>query len=323
MTTIASESLLDRSPGRSCPLHYRYDPSVFNCTPMPELTELDVLYVAGGLYGNVFALDAIESMFASEPGNKRLIFNGDFHWFDAAPEIFGEIEAGVRRHLALRGNVETELASDDSDAGCGCAYPSWVEDGVVERSNLILQRLRSCLTENIREELQSLEMWQVASVGHRRVGIVHGDAQSLAGWGFAQEHLQDVHHQNTVANWFAAAQVDVFASTHTCLPVMQAIGQSKQSGWIVNNGSAGMPNFEGNPAGLVARIATHPYGGRASLAHVETNCLHMDLLAIDFDQAKWQDMFLSMWPTGSHAHHSYWKRITQGPGYRPSQVVRH
>lgn len=330
MTTSFSESLADNAPGRTCPLHYRYDPCVFNQPPSPELADLDVLYVVGGLYGNVLALDAIESMFALESGNKRLVFNGDFHWFDADPTMFSQIETGVGKHLAVRGNVETELASEDDEAGCGCAYPDWVEDGIVERSNLILQRLRGCMTTGVRQRLLSLGMWQVASVGHHRVGIVHGDAQSLAGWGFAQEHLQDPAHQETVANWFAAAQVDVFASTHTCLPVMQAIKprvhsglkSSHKPGWIINNGAAGMPNFEGNTAGLLTRIAKSPYDGPASMAHVQSDGLNIDLLAIEFDQVHWQEMFMHVWPEGSHAQQSYWQRITKGPSYQPSQVIR-
>ncbi len=83
-----------------------------------------------------------------------------------------------------------------------------------------------------------------------------------------------------------------------------------------------MPNFEGNPAGLLTRIAKSPYDGTASMANVQSDGLHIDLLAIEFDQAQWQEMFMSVWPDGSHAHQSYWQRITQGPGYQPSQVIR-
>ena len=43
-------------------------------------------------------------------GRKRLVFNGDFHWFDADPAAFARVQQQVLEHEALRGNVETELA---------------------------------------------------------------------------------------------------------------------------------------------------------------------------------------------------------------------
>ena len=310
-------------PGRTCPMHYRYAASVFNQVANPAISELDVLYVVGGLYGNVLALETIEAMFAAESGHKRMVFNGDFHWFDANNHEFAKIEKGVSKYLALRGNVETEIVSVDDDAGCGCAYPDWVENTVVERSNLIMQRLRNCATPAARSRLANLPMWEVASVGNRQIGIVHGDAESLAGWGFAQEHLQQAEQRETVATWFNAAQVDVFASTHTCLPVLQEIQGANKKHWVVNNGSAGMPNFEADAAGLVTRIAMTSYSGSQSRAHVQFDKLHIDLLAVEIDQALWQAMFMQMWPTGSHAHASYWNRIVNGPNYHPGKVVRY
>ena len=40
------------------------------------------------------------------------------------------------------------------------------------------------------------------------VAIVHGDAESLAGWGFAQEHLQQAAQRDTVRGGFMQAHVD-------------------------------------------------------------------------------------------------------------------
>ena len=63
-------------------------------------------------------------------GCARLVFNGDFHWFGADPEIFARAQRQVLAHTALRGNVETELTAEpvatDEDAGCGCACPDWI-----------------------------------------------------------------------------------------------------------------------------------------------------------------------------------------------------
>ena len=78
------------------------------------------LYVVGGLYGNLPALAAIERMTAAENAPATIVFNGDFHWFDAEADWFADIERGVMPHRALRGNVESEIArATDIGTGCG------------------------------------------------------------------------------------------------------------------------------------------------------------------------------------------------------------
>ena len=59
------------------------------------------------------------------------------------------------------------------------------------RSNRILERLRGTAGafRALTAQLSALPMHRVADVGGERVGIVHGDADSLAGWGFSQEVL--------------------------------------------------------------------------------------------------------------------------------------
>ena len=76
----------------------------------------------------------------------------------------GRLQREVLRHVALRGNVETELAQNKpiSDAGCGCAYPDWVGQEVVSRSNRILQQLRTATRPQQRQQLAALPMWRVA-----------------------------------------------------------------------------------------------------------------------------------------------------------------
>jgi hypothetical protein len=49
--------------GRLCPTDYRYTPAVFDRAP--ELTA-EALYVVGGLYGNLAAVDEIEHLSAVE-----------------------------------------------------------------------------------------------------------------------------------------------------------------------------------------------------------------------------------------------------------------
>jgi hypothetical protein len=310
--------------GRSCPLHYRYPPSVFAAEAPAALHGTEVLFVVGGLYGNELALQEVLRLFDAERGTKRLVFNGDFHWFDADPEIFDRIQRGVLAHHALRGNVETELADDTAadDAGCGCAYPAWVGDEVVERSNRILRRLRGAAGPAQRAALAALPMWLRADVGGLRVGIVHGDASSLAGWGFAQEHLRLASHRDTVRAWFGQAGVDLFACTHTCLPVFQSLCSGGALRWVCNNGAAGMPNFKGDSAGLLTRIAVHPFAGPQRRFGVTYRGVFIDAIAIDVDAAEVRRRFVAQWPPNSDAHKSYFERITRGPDYGLEDAVR-
>ena len=126
-------------PGRICPVEYRYSPKVFDRAP--EIVS-DTIYVVGGLYGNVEALERVLAMAAGEPVPVTLAFNGDFHWFDVDAAEFETVSRAVLAHHAIRGNVETEIASEETGAGCGCAYPVDVSDAEVSRSNEILARLR-------------------------------------------------------------------------------------------------------------------------------------------------------------------------------------
>lgn len=314
------------APGRTCPLHYHYGPGVFRQPAAPELAGLDVLYVVGGLYGNELALHEVLHLFEAESGRKRLVFNGDFHWFDTDPATFERVQRAVLAHTALRGNVETELADPHpaSDAGCGCAYPEWVGDAVVERSNRIHQRLWGAATPAQRQQLAALPMWLTASVGDFKLGIVHGDAQSLAGWGFAQEHLAQAPGREQVRDWFEQSGVDAFACTHTCLPVFQGVRRrhDQGTGWVFNNGAAGMPNFRGDTAGLLTRIATTALAGPPSRAGTVLGVIHVDAVAIEVDAAQVQQRFLAQWPPGSDAHASYFARLQAGPDYHPHQVLR-
>lgn len=320
----------DAAPGRSCPLHYRYRPEALATAAPPALQALDVLYVVGGLYGNELALQQVLALFERERGRRQLVFNGDFHWFDADPGTFDRVQRHVLQHTALRGNVETELAEEPApggaaDAGCGCAYPAWVGDDVVARSNRILGRLRQATTAPQRAQLRRLPMWQRADVGDSRVAIVHGDAESLAGWGFAQEHLRDPAHLQRVRGWFDAAGVEAFACTHTCLPVFQAVPAHGGRGaprWVLNNGAAGMPNFAGDGAGLLTRIALTPFPGTERRFGMRRGSVHIDAIAIATDAAESQRRFVAQWPAGSDAHASYFNRITRGPAYVPAEALR-
>jgi len=307
-------------PGRVCPLRYRYGAQAIADAPEQSVR---TLYVVGGLYGNLPALDAVEAMVQAESGPATLCFNGDFNWFNVDDESFAEVNRRVLRHDATLGNVEAEFGSASDEAGCGCAYPDSVATDIVERSNQIHTQLKATAARNpdLQSRLRELPMVARYRIGHCRVGVVHGDAESLAGWRFDVTALDDPKAQPWIVSAFASAQVDLFASTHTCLPAMRhfalALGGS---GWVVNNGAAGMPNFHGDLQGLCIRIGHSP-SPHTGLHEVSVAGTHVALLPVCYDIARWQALFLAQWPTGSPACDSYFDRIAHGPSYRRDQAL--
>ena len=304
--------------GRTCPLHYNYAPSVF--ARKPDLLA-DSIYVVGGLYGNPYALEPIDRMAAVEPIAPRLVFNGDFHWLDTDALVFEQVQRHVLAHTALRGNVETELASD-SDAGCGCAYPDSVPDEDVERSNEILRRLRAVAraVPGACTALAALPMHAVARVAGLRIAVVHGDAWSLSGWRFAHDQLHDPASLGDLRCAFEMAAVDGFASSHTGAPALKVDGER----FVINNGSAGMANFEHDTAGLLTRISASPLPEalkRLRVYGLKLRDAWIDALRIETAAKRWLDRFDAMWPTGSAAALSYRDRIAAGPAFRPELAL--
>jgi hypothetical protein len=300
--------------GRDCPLDYRLAGDAFAGEP---LFDCQALYVVGGLYGNRQALVALEKRLAAEPG-ARLVFNGDAHWFDRDPEIFQAVERGLNGHLALRGNVETELGrADDSGAGCGCAYPMTVDEAVVERSNAIQLELNRTVKglPGMAERLAARSGTALVSVGGQRVAISHGDEQSLAGWNCSRESLSEQARQQQLDAWFAARNIRVLATSHTC----SAVGLGLTHGALINNGAAGMPNFAGGRYGLLSRIATTPHA--AALYRCERDGLFIEALPLNYDHHAFLADFDRQWPAGSPAELSYRSRILGACADRPQQAL--
>jgi hypothetical protein len=296
--------------GRVCPTDYTYSPAVLNRAPD---VAADTLYVVGGLYGNTQALREIERMAATE--NATLVFNGDFHWFDADPDWFAEIEAGVAPHRALRGNVESEIGREgDIGAGCGCAYPPSVDEGVVTRSNAILGELRGNADARQRRRLAALPMHLVAQVGKLRVGIVHGDAAALAGWRFANDALDDPAGRTWRDDMRRLSAIDVFACTHTCLAALRDFTLPAGRMTVANNGASGMPNFTGTTYGVLTRFSLRPSPHRP-LYGLTRDGVFIDALPVAYDTQAFMARFLARWPAGTPAHVSYHARIAAGPDY--------
>lgn len=311
--------------GRSCPLDYRYGPAALaKC----QSQVVETLYVIGGLYGNLPALATIQAMAAQEPGPVTLCFNGDFNWFNVDDAGFVAINHAVLDHDAIQGNVEAELLTPKDDAGCGCAYPESVDAGVVERSNAIHARLKSTALGHpeILDRLRTLPLFRRYQIGDRIIGVVHGDAESLSGWRFDVTALDDPANQAWLAAAFTLADVDVFTSTHTCLPALRQLAVGGERKLIVNNGAGGMPNFAGERSGLITRIGLAP-GPHVASYGAQFGEIHVDALPVRYDHTTWENMFLTNWPVGSPAHLSYCNRIDHGPSFdidqaRPHEGVR-
>lgn len=312
------------TPGRVCPLRYRYGPRAI---AQAQVREAQTLYVIGGLYGNVPALDAIEQMARTEAQERAhpptLCFNGDFNWFNVDDQAFAEINLRVLANDAILGNVEAELDAPLDDAGCGCAYPDSVDAGVVQRSNRIHATLKATARRHggLLRRIAQLPMVARYRVGDCRIGVVHGDAESLAGWRFDVNTLDDPAQASWLETMFDAAQVDVFASTHTCLPALRrvplpAVGVA----CVANNGAAGMPNFSGDLSGLCTRIATTP-SPHPVLHESRVAGAWVALLQVRFEAQRWQREFLAQWPPGTPAWVSYFQRISQGPKFSPAQAL--
>lgn len=306
-----------QGPGRSCPLRYRYGPSAIAEAPM---IETETLYVVGGLYGNVEALNVIEMLSASETGKVRLCFNGDFNWFNVDDQSFQSVMSRVLEYDAILGNVEAELGADGEEAGCGCAYPDSVDSAVVERSNRIHARLKSTAARfpELTARLETLPMFARYRVGDCRIGIVHGDADSLAGWRFSRNELAatltDSASEEWLRNAFAQAQVEVFASSHTCEPVLHQRPRQADANVVINNGAAGMPNFSGQLCGVITRVGLTPFDsamvpGVNVVEHKHVHGVEVAAITIPYDHERWRKRFLDNWPKGSDAYVSYYSRI--------------
>jgi hypothetical protein len=316
---------LSSAPGRTCPIRYHYGPRAIAEAPTRQA---EVLYVIGGLYGNAQALATIQEMLAEESAaglQATACFNGDFNWFDIADSDFLHINQAVAQHDAIAGNVEAELASDSLSAGCGCAYPEEVSDLVVARSNRIFERLHKTALkyQGMREYFASLPMFARYQIGTSHVGVVHGDYQSLAGWGFDVSALHDEQRRDDFAAAFASAKVNVFASSHTCLPGLKVFnrgqGSIKIPVAVINNGAAGMANFRDTQFGVITRIGLTP-AKKHALHSAQVGALFVESLRVNFDHQAWTARFVENWPEGSDAYESYFERICHGPGFNLEQA---
>ncbi|MDY6797551.1 MAG: hypothetical protein SVX28_02190 [Pseudomonadota bacterium] len=316
--------MAEAEEGRSCPLAYRYDPGSL-CRNHDEVAE-DVLYIVGGLYGNLFAYEEVARMaLAEERHGKRvrLVFNGDFNWFNADDEWFRAVNRRVLKHTATLGNVEYELANPGDGAGCGCAYPGFVDQVVVERSNRIMERMQAVAVRHpdLRAQLSGLPRYRCLIFGGLKILVLHGDPEALAGWGLSRETLTE-EGVGRLKEWFRQTGADAILCTHTCLPVLWSGEVDGRIRLLANNGSAGMGNLAGDPRGLITRVAPSP-AGTGVVAGIAGAGLYLDLLPVAFDLSSWLAAFDRLWLAGSPAALSYRQRILEGTRLQPEQLILH
>jgi len=313
--------------GRFCPPHYGYGAKrLAKC----ETDEADTLLIGGGVYGNPEALDAIERRFQQErvlagsTGQVRVVLNGDFNFLNATPQAWEAVNRRVYAAApdgwsATLGNVEFEaarLGGLEFASGCGCAYPDWVADDVVRRSNEIVQRLRQSAFDAPTwtcDWLKTLPMYAACRVGTARVSIVHGDPLALAGWSLSAELLNEVR----VAEWLGQADADLFASSHTCIAHAREIPREdpRGPGAVFNNGAAGMPNFAHVRWGVLTRVSADWKRVPADSLYgivLGAHGVRVDAIPVRYDVDGWQRTFDSWWTEGSAARVSYSGRIAHG-----------
>jgi hypothetical protein len=208
---------------------------------------------------------------------------------------------------------------------------------VVDRSNQIITRLRATAGQfpEVVGRLGELPRYLTASVGGQRVGIVHGDPESLAGWRLALEAMEpgDPRVRREVGwrgqpttpaerlDWFHRADVSVFASTHTSLPYAQVVTDGRRQRLVINNGAAGLPGFADTTYGVITRLSGS-YRPPAVSLYGTVGLLRCDALPVRFDLARWMARFLAQWPPGSPDHRAYFGRITGGTHLRLEQAAR-
>ena len=192
-----------------------------------------------------------------------------------------------------------------------------VDEAVVERSNAIQLELNKTVQgiSGMAERLAARPSTALLSVAGQRVAISHGDEQSLAGWSCSRESLREPARQQQLDNWFAAHNVQVLATSHTC----SAVALNLEHGALINNGAAGLPNFAGGRYGLLSRIATTPHP--AALYRCERNGLFIEALPLNYHHDAFLADFDRQWPAHSPAALSYRARVLGQLSDRPEHAL--
>ena len=212
----------------------------------------------------------------------------------------------VLAHSATLGNVEAELQGD-SGAGCGCAIPQGWTTPPWSAQTSIMARLRETAARfpDLIARLASLPKVRTFEIGGMRVGILHGDPESLAGWGLAREALAPeltecapavTTPESVVARWFTEANVRVYLSSHTCLPVMKALTVHRTTLPRGQQRCGRNAQFPGQSLGSDhARVDARRQDQRGRFCGSRIGTLHVDAVPLHYNHPQWSNAFL---PTG-------------------------
>lgn len=280
----------------------------------PKPVDEEVIYIIGGLYGNIFSVETFNRMAREEASAPLMIFNGDMHWFDVEYDDFMKVENNTHG-IKLLGNVEFELPTSPEKADCGCNYPPDVDEGTVARSNVIHSSMKkNMMGTAILEELAAREKAMAISAMGLTIAITHGDEKSMSGWDCARDALQKDGRRNELSAWLKENHIDILATTHTCLPAITAVDNSVVS----NNSSAGMANVRGKTYGLITRIAKTPHSKAVATKRVKD--VYVELVKVEFPMEPFVEHFDQCWPEGSPASVSHRDRIVEGTAVEEEAV---
>ena len=286
--------------GRTCPIDYHIVDDDFVTVNLSD----ESFSVAGGLYGNRFALDELKRLRKEDV----LVFNGDMHWFDKNYEDFLYVEEQTKDDLKIVGNVECELIRNDNiGAGCGCAYPSCTSDDAVERSNMIHKELKTMFVKHndLKQMLKDRPKAFIIEDFGLRFLILHGDEKSVAGWSNSKEELVNSERQDELKSFCKSKNIDAVLCTHTCSQVVY-----EWDGVLVNNGATGMNSVKGAGNGLYTRVSREKSDD--AIYRKQIKDVYIELLPLNYDNQAMIKWFDSVWAKDSPAAISYRDRIVNG-----------
>ena len=298
------------------PASYRYPPRVFDRAP--EIVA-DTLYVVGrALRQRRGARRVLALARASAPAHARLQRR-----LPLVRRGAGRFRARRREalaHPALRGNVETEIAGEDSGAGCGCAYPAGRErrgrDRAPTRSSSGCARPRARSRQLRERSGRAADAPRRArgrrARGHRarrcgvarRLGLRAGPARRPAPRALDRERVPR-----------RAASTCSRAATPACRPAARSI---RGGGVVINNGAAGMPNFDGDPVRRRHAHLQRP-ARRGALRHDGSRRSSSRRSPSSYDTAAGCALPRA-WPEGSPGT-PYFRRIAHGPGFARTRAL--
>ncbi len=309
------------TPAASCPARLPTYPSGRRFDAARPDVAADVLYVVGGLYGNLAALDAVERLAAQA---------------DARPD--GRVQRRLPLVRRRAGLVRRDRARRRAPS-CACAATSRPRSRAPTTSApaaaapIPIRAARtscSARTKSWRAARRAirgararaprgLPMHLVAQVGalarrHRARRRRLARRLALRAGGARRSGASRPGSPRSRR----AAQVDVFASTHTCLAALRDFALPAGRLTVINNGAAGMPNFAGTRLRRDHRASpTAPSRIRRSTACSATACSSTRIAVALRPARVSRSLPDALAGSARPAHMSYYQRIVARAGLSP------